>query len=523
LTAVAFGGGQFVAAGAYGTVVTSPDGINWTFQNRDPFSTSLSGVAFANGMYAAVGPGGAILTSTDGAIWTAQQSGTSNDLHAVIGNSFVPDNGLPEFVAVGDGGTMLSTGDGTNWTFENSGTSNSLNAVAIFSQGFLSFSTIVAVGNAGTILQDNGGTWETIRVPTTEDLFAVACGNGIFAAGGGIEIPPVLLFSQDEGSSWQTAPASNFWATFTTQAMAFGGNQFVAFGNPYTIESFYADVALTSVSGTNWIGLANNPENWMFGATYGNGVFVAVGDAGSINVSSNGQSWMDVTGPHRSGITAIGCSPNLCVASGFPRINGDSDFTTIISTNGVDWFIPTTNAPNMAGLATSGNVFAGVTGGCVFTTVDGLYWSPPICISTNSLNAICFANGQFVAVGDSGSIYTSSDGLNWSNRSIATTATFNSVTFGNGLFIAAGTETACSTNGLSWTVWPTNPPEAIAMMTYGNGAFIAAGRTNTPTGGDILYSSDGLNWQVTYPLYATGLAYANDTFLADHGGALASP
>src|SRR5689334_5296810 len=70
LSKFAFGGGQFVGVGRYGTVATSVDGMNWVGRSSGTHR-DLTGIVFGNGLFAAVtsgdvAVGGAILTSTDG-------------------------------------------------------------------------------------------------------------------------------------------------------------------------------------------------------------------------------------------------------------------------------------------------------------------------------------------------------------------------------------------------------------------------------------------------------------------------
>ena len=57
-----YGNGTFVAVGVGGTILTSPDGVNWTAQNSGT-NNHLRGVTYGNGTFVAVGLGGTILTS----------------------------------------------------------------------------------------------------------------------------------------------------------------------------------------------------------------------------------------------------------------------------------------------------------------------------------------------------------------------------------------------------------------------------------------------------------------------------
>jgi hypothetical protein len=62
LRGVAYGNGTFVAVGKGGTILTSPDGVNWTAQTSGMRSW-LSSVTYGNGLFVAVGLVDTILTS----------------------------------------------------------------------------------------------------------------------------------------------------------------------------------------------------------------------------------------------------------------------------------------------------------------------------------------------------------------------------------------------------------------------------------------------------------------------------
>jgi hypothetical protein len=62
LNGVTCGNGLFVAVGDGGSILTSPDGVNWTEQTSEA-NNQLNGVAYGNGTFVVVGESGAILTS----------------------------------------------------------------------------------------------------------------------------------------------------------------------------------------------------------------------------------------------------------------------------------------------------------------------------------------------------------------------------------------------------------------------------------------------------------------------------
>jgi hypothetical protein len=97
---VTYGNGLFVAVGAKGTILTSPDGVSWTPRTSGTDS-SLFGVTYGNGLFVAVGAKGTILTSPDGVSWTQRISGGYRL------NGVAYGNGL--FVAVGEEGIILTS------------------------------------------------------------------------------------------------------------------------------------------------------------------------------------------------------------------------------------------------------------------------------------------------------------------------------------------------------------------------------------------------------------------------------
>src|SRR5690348_3246639 len=52
----AFGGGQFVGVGSYGTIVTSTDGVSWVVRNSGTH-LNLTAITFGNGLFVAMASG----------------------------------------------------------------------------------------------------------------------------------------------------------------------------------------------------------------------------------------------------------------------------------------------------------------------------------------------------------------------------------------------------------------------------------------------------------------------------------
>jgi hypothetical protein len=287
LNGVTYGNGNFLAVGDYGIILTSPDGVNWTRQTSGT-SNHLHGVAYGNGLFVAVGGWGTILTSTDGVNWTPQTSGTGNWLYGVTYG-----DGL--FVAVGIDGTILTSPDGVNWTRQTSGTGNWLRGVT-YGDGLF-----VAVGDGGAILTSpDGVNWTRQTSGTTSRLSSVAYGNGLFVAVGS---GPIL--TSPDGVRWTVRTSGT---GRSLNGVAYGNGLFVAVGDYGAILTSPDGVSwtfggprgehpalrrglrqrplrgggaggtiLTSPDGVSWTPQASGTSNSLYGVTYGNGTFVAVG------------------------------------------------------------------------------------------------------------------------------------------------------------------------------------------------------------------------------------------------------
>ena len=87
--------------GDSGTIVTSPDGINWASQTNSPATpNSLYAIAWGNNEFVAVGGNGWTVRSANGTNWISSSSATVNDLYSIV---FTGSG----FLAVGENGTII--------------------------------------------------------------------------------------------------------------------------------------------------------------------------------------------------------------------------------------------------------------------------------------------------------------------------------------------------------------------------------------------------------------------------------
>lgn len=215
-----------------GSVWISQNGVQWS-RRKLPQCPELRGVACGNGLIVAVGEQGTVLVSTDDESWTSVTSGTTAQLNSVaFGNSV--------FVAVGYEGTVLTSADGRRWTnrtdrMEPTSTRPTLRRV-LFDRG-----TFMAVGIPGIHLsRDDGANWSQALVaggrPLMRDL---AIGGGMYLGVG--------ERSDDRGKGE--------WAQFA------------------------------SMDGLEWEGRAEPYMTFQNALAYGNGVFMSVGNYGTMRRS----------------------------------------------------------------------------------------------------------------------------------------------------------------------------------------------------------------------------------------------
>lgn len=194
---VAYGNGVFVAGGQGSTLrAISQDGLNWTLQATSAASERIYELTFGNGRFVGVGTGASgvssyILTSTDGVQWTFPVPPSANIPEAVTyGNNL--------FVAVGQSGMIITSPDGMNWTVRSSGTQNFLRTVAY------SGSRFIVAGDAGTALTSTDGISWSPSAPASFAVNGLAGGDGAVVAVGqyvGPQLAEGRLHASD-GLTW---------------------------------------------------------------------------------------------------------------------------------------------------------------------------------------------------------------------------------------------------------------------------------------------------------------------------------
>ncbi len=142
--AIAYGNGQFVAAGSH----TSSDGVSWSHSGSD--YGGAHGITFGEGVFVGVGMDG-ITWSTNGTNWihgTLIPPVTTRLVQGVA-------HGNGRFVAVGGPTRVLTSPDGSTWTPREVNIEQYVRSVAYGAGRF------VATAENALLISSNGLDWKT--------------------------------------------------------------------------------------------------------------------------------------------------------------------------------------------------------------------------------------------------------------------------------------------------------------------------------------------------------------------------
>jgi len=316
-------------AGSY-TVTVSAVGYNnktsdavtvkgWIAVTDSTFGTSLiSSIAYGNNTYVAGETYGKMATSPDGITWTAVTDSTFSTTDPT--GPYVIAYGYNIFVAGGNDGKMVTSSDGTTWTDVTNST----------------------FGHNG--------------------IFGITFESGRFVAGGSggkMAVSSIL-----DGTTWTAVGDSTFGTAYFITAIAYGNSKFVAVG--YNYPDYNGKMAVSTNSGGTWTAVTDSTlgTDMIFGITYVNGKFVAVGANGKMATSPDGTTWTAVP---------------------------DSTF----GTDGIN------------AIAYGNGKFVAVgANGKMATSPDGTTWTAEVnsTFGTDDISKIIYGNGKFVAVGKNGKI-----------------------------------------------------------------------------------------------------------------------
>lgn len=403
--------------------------------------------------------------------------------------------GAGVYVAVGDGGTILSSTDTITWIPRVSGTTNRLNAVQFGVSGFVAVGE-GASGAKSTILNSvDGAHWVTCLSPVTNALKAVCHLSGryeVVGSGG-------IVVTSTNGLSWaaiQTGAPYNLNGVDAVTTSSGGispqyEDHFVAVGDSGTILTSPDGLAWTARFSGIFVNLRAVAAWFTTDLT-----FVAVGDSGAVATSGDGVTWTSRTSGTAANLYAVFSDNGVR----FGAVGAGGVFMHAM--NGIGWTAEASGTTNdlLGVVYANGNFLAvGETG----VIQSGIAWLPYSSGTPQNLSSVCFGHRTFVAVGANGAIVTSNDGKNWVHRDSGTTNNLVGVCYGGNQFVAVGKATILSSkDGSQWTAHSAGATNSLFAVTYGNGVYVAFGSfaVYLSQASFVIRSTDGVNWSGPYVL-----------------------
>jgi hypothetical protein len=258
LKGVVYAKNLYVAVGASGTVLTSPDGVVWTTRTSG-VTKSLNAVGANADVFVAVGEEGAILSSVDGSAWTSRTSNTTSTLFGVAWSGAI-------FVAAGEGSSIVTSADGTTWTKRAFATPTDLSGVAWGDNKFVAAGFDGLNGTVNT--SSNGTTWTSQTVEAPDGLLSIAWSGAAFIAGS------LGIMASPDGVTWIMHPSGTDNYIYSTAGHS---DRSVAVGSGGAIVS--------SSDNATWAAENSGVTASLNCVAWCNTMFIAVGEAGTILTS----------------------------------------------------------------------------------------------------------------------------------------------------------------------------------------------------------------------------------------------
>jgi len=379
----------------YSAVLISPDGINWSIDTLANINVDITDILYAGGFYVITTTNSAtpIYRSNDGINWTTngyytpysdqpydttEYDSTSINVAQLALQAVTYSNGY--YIAVGD--NIVRSADTYNWVevpiFPNTLTSYEFYAIANVT--LPSFTGLIAVGSglrpdvtSGVTEQvstnvifystNNGLNWTQVNSLTPNGFYGIAGNNSlILAVGSG-----GVIYYSTNGASWlglnQVQVISINAATNVinvTNSAGFVLNQPVrfsqAFGGLSTNTTYYivsitggaikvsltpsgSAIVLTNVnpSADQTMMFAYNSANpnpaTLRDIIYANGIWITVGDTGTIKTSTNGFSWTTQSSGTVQNLHSVTYNNTTSTFT----VVGDNNTILESTNNGVSW------------------------------------------------------------------------------------------------------------------------------------------------------------------------------------------
>jgi len=342
------------------------------------------------------------------------------------------------------------------------------------------------ISTAGDLVVGDGtGQASRLGIGTDDQVLTVVSGSPEWADGGG------------GGNYYNITAAGTYTVDLAAGLYGYASTAEVTVGGVFIDGAGLANYASTITSivalgGITWTTRTSGfGSNDISSVTYGDGLYVAVGESGTLTTSTDGTTWTSRTsGFGTTYISGVTYGDGLYVAVG-------SSGTMTTSPDGITWTTRTSGfgTTDIYGVTYGDGLYVAVgRSGILTTSPDGITWTTRTSgFGTTYIYDVTYGDGLYVAVGRDGKLTTSTDGTTWTTRTsgFGTTRIYD-VTYGDGLYVAVGNDgkLTTSTDGTTWTTRTSGfGTTDIDSVTYGDGLYVAVGSSGTLT-----TSPDGTTW-----------------------------
>ncbi len=308
-----------------------------------------------------------------------------------------------------------------------------------FRSAVFSGNLLVAVGDSGlcetTTTPMVKSSYVKRNPATTENLYGLAYGNGLFVAVG---YHGVIVTSPD-GVSWTLRCPFEESGVFPQGRSLIG----VCYADGLWVAAGIDGRVKTSPDGITWTERGQAPGGARINAlAYRNGTWVAAAGSGYIYYSSNGISWTRASSAPSEGMNLYSA---LATDSGF--VVGGRLGMCLTSTNGTTWTKRLTNTQdylmslcdNGTHVVSCGNYDWGGCSQIIASVNDGTTWVRDRTDDTSTLYAIAQGNGYVVAMGNRSLVQANTTADIGDGRGCGVTASLRVVSPNGGEFLKSGT------------------------------------------------------------------------------------
>jgi hypothetical protein len=250
-------------------------------------------------------------------------------------------------------------------------------------------------------------------------------------------------------------------------SVAWDGRAWIAVGSRSTV--------LRSEDGVEWQAQSANAEVCFRSVTSGHGTLFGLTHCSTALISrTGGVDWESQNTPGLQ-IRSVAFGTGLFVAVGKAG-------TMLISSNATSWIpIATDSADSLLCVRYAAERFVAVGAfGAIWSSPDGRTWTRRESGTRQRLRGLTHGNGTWVAVGDHGTILCSRDEEHWTRINAGTDESLRSIAFGDDTFLAVG-RNGCIVSSRDVCEWRGLRLDGANFydVAYGSSRFVAVGDRDT--------------------------------------------